>query len=101
MIDSGAGQCPRHGRACLRSEAAVAEAALASESPEGSTSLRDGVEAPSFRVTGEEPNVGLTFNPSFVQEAWEKAFTETIHVPPSKAYAPIRPAPRLLRMRIG
>jgi hypothetical protein len=110
-------QCPHHGRACncpkacKREETAPApeekanlpacHRKAAQEKPQCTMSACGKVELPSFVVTGHDPYVGFTPTPAFFQDAWEKAFMEAIQVPPSKAYAPINPPPRLLLMHLG
>lgn len=111
-------ECPHHGRACNCPQACKREKKHearapedesvpachrkpASEKPKCVMSGCGGVEVPSFVVGAHEPYVGLDSDPAFLQDAWEKAFIEIIRVPPSKAYAPISPPPRLLLMQIG
>ncbi len=112
-------ECPHHGKACncpkacKRGEHAPAAAKPddsnvpachrkpAANKPQCTMSACGGVEIPSFVVTGHDPYVGFRLDPAFLEAAWEKAFTEAIQVPPSKAYAPISPPPRLLPMLIG
>jgi hypothetical protein len=112
-------ECPHHGRACncpkaCKRDKHAAEAVQpdessvpachrkpAAEKPSCTMSGCGGVEIPSFVVSGHGPYVGFTLDAAFVQDAWEKVFIETIHVPPSKAFAPVSPPPRLLPMFIG
>ena len=111
-------ECPHHGRACSCPQACKREKKhevpapvdedvpachrkAASEKPKCVMSGCGGAEVPSFVVTGHDPYLGFALDPAFVQDVWEKAFTEAICVPPSKAYAPIKPPPRLLPMLIG
>ena len=115
MIGVEGEQCPHHGKACncpqtcmrKQTEPEADESVPAchrkpkAEKPDCTMSGCGGVEIPSFVVTGHDPYVGFTLDASSFDDAWEKAFTETMRVPPSKAYAPISPPPLLLRMMIG
>jgi hypothetical protein len=111
-------ECPHHGRACSCPQACKRERKheapapedenvpachrkAASEKPKCVMSGCGGAEIPSFVVTGHDPYLDHTLDRAFVLDTWEKAFTEAIRTPPSKAYAPIKPPPRLLPMRIG
>lgn len=111
MIGVEAGRCPHHGeacncpKACMRKvpepELPTCHRKAKAEKPACTMSGCGGVEIPSFVVTGHDPYVGFTLDATAFDDAWEKAFTGTILVPPSKAYTPISPPPRLLRMTIG
>jgi hypothetical protein len=106
-------ECPHHGRACncpkackrgkqqAEPQAPACHRKPETRKPQCTMSACGNIEIPSFVVTGHDPYVGFDLDPAFLQDAWEKAFTETFRVPPSKAYAPIKPPPRLLPMLIG
>ena len=69
--------------------------------PDCTPSARGRGEVPFSVATGDDPYPGFKPDSSMLEEAWEKAFTEALRVPPSKVFAPIKPAPRLLPMLIG
>ena len=117
MIGAAA-QCPHHGRACNCPQACKREnkeepaahseenvpachRKPAAEKPKCVMNGCGGVEIPAFVVTGHDPYLGFALDAAFAADAWEKAFIEVLHVPPSKAYKPTPPPPRLLPMLIG